>query len=239
MITVDFKRVDIRSNSRILDIGSGPGRHTCAAARFSGVTAIGADISVKDVKEAHERLTVQQELGECNGRWAVLAAGILQLPFDDEVFDLVICAEVLEHLADHNAALSEVDRVLKPGGELVVSVPRFFPEKICWLLSDAYHNTEGGHLRIYRIKSLVGLLETHGLELRGYHYAHSLHSPYWWLKCLVGPTRAYHRLVNLYHRFLVWDLMTQPRISRVLDTLLNPLVGKSLVIYLKKKARRS
>ncbi|HUV76725.1 MAG TPA: SAM-dependent methyltransferase, partial [Desulfobacterales bacterium] len=64
--------------------------------------------------------------------------------------------------------------------------------------------------------------------------AHSLHTPYWWLKCLVGPEREDCRLVNLYHRFLVWDIMRHPWITRFLDRLLNPVMGKSLVVYLTK-----
>jgi hypothetical protein len=41
--------------------------------------------------------------------------------------------------------------------------------------------------------------------------------------------------VNLYHRFLTWDIMKQPRGTRFLENLLNPILGKSLVVYLKKE----
>jgi hypothetical protein len=68
----------------------------------------------------------------------------------------------------------------------------------------------------------------------GTGYAHSLHSPYWWLKCLVGPTRSDSTVVNLYHRFLTWEMMKKPRPVKFLDRLLNPLMGKSLVLYFKK-----
>lgn len=234
MITVDFKRLGLHPGQKILDIGSGPGRHTCAAVRFPGVTAIGADISFDDIKEAKERLRFQQDLNECAGQWGLSTASILNLPFDDGVFDVLLCAEVLEHIPDHESAVAELIRVVKPGGKVAVSVPRYLPEKICWLLSDAYHLVNRGHVRIYRKNELIELLEKQGLHVRGSHYAHGLHSPYWWLKCLVGPTREDHPVVNLVHRFLVWDLMEEPRFSRMLDRLLNPFIGKSLVIYMEK-----
>lgn len=234
MITVDFARLDIRPGHKILDIGSGPGRHTGAAARLSGVTAIGADVSFPDITEAKRRLQYQENLGECRGRWALLTTNILHLPFDNNTFDRVICAEVLEHIADHQGAASELVRVLKPGGTLAVSVPRYLPERICWLLSDEYVNADNGHVRIYTKKQLKMLFEKKGATLWTYHHAHSLHCPYWWLKCLAGPSRQDCRIVNLYHRFLVWDLMKTPALTQWLDHLLNPLMGKSLVCYLRK-----
>ena len=47
-------------------------------------------------------------------------------------------------------------RVLRPGGRIAVTVPRYGPEKICWALSDAYHEVEGGHIRIYSGDELLG-----------------------------------------------------------------------------------
>ena len=44
--------------------------------------------------------------------------------------------------------------MLKPGGALAVTVPRWLPEKVCWMLSDEYHANEGGHIRIYRADEL-------------------------------------------------------------------------------------
>jgi SAM-dependent methyltransferase len=162
-------------------------------------------------------------------------ADVTSLPFKTNYFDLVICSEVMEHVVDHQAAAGELVRVLKPGYNLVVSVPRYWPERICWALSDDYRNSNQGHVRIYKSGKLIHFLESFGLNKWAIHYAHSLHTPYWWLKCLIGPTRNDASVVNLYHRFLTWDIMEQPRITRLLDRLLNPIVGKSIIIYLKKK----
>ena len=236
MITVNFKRLNVKPGARILDMGSGPGRHTCAAYGLKKVTAIAADRNFNDLTEARKRLQYHDEMGaHGGGHWALSCADILDLPFKSDHFDLVICSEVMEHIIDDGRAARELIRVLKPGCPLVVSVPRFLPEKICWALSDEYFNANQGHVRIYKKNKLIALLQASGVVMRGHHYAHSLHSPYWWLKCLVGPTREDSLLVKRYHRFLVWDMMKKPLITRVLNALLNPIMGKSIVLYFIKK----
>jgi SAM-dependent methyltransferase len=166
--------------------------------------------------------------------WTLSAADVTRLPFPEACFDLVVCSEVLEHIPDDRLAMAEIVRVLKPGRPLVVSVPRYLPERICWALSDDYVNANQGHVRIYRKAALIQRLEQTGTRCIGHHYAHSIHAPYWWLKCLVGPTRTDSTAVNLYHRLLVWDIMQKPGLTRFVDRLFNPLLGKSLVLYLRK-----
>ena len=236
MITVNFKRLDIRPGFRILDIGCGSGRHACGAYQCRDITIIGSDLNMEDLNQARERLLFHDKLGEHGGgNWALTAADITCLPFKNECFDLVICSEVLEHIPDEQQAVGELVRVLKSGCNLVVSVPRFWPERLYWTLSKDYASSNQGHIRIYKSKGLTRLLESHGLEKWALHHAHSLHTPYWMLKCLAGPTRSDSTVVNLYHRFLTWDIMQQPRLTRWLDRLLNPVMGKSVVLYLRKE----
>ncbi len=236
MITVDFDRLPLKPGARILDVGCGSGRHTGEASRMRDVVAIGSDICFSDVVKAKERLRYIQELGENGcGFFAAVVADIRHLPFRDGFFDFVICSEVLEHIPDHEAAISEILRVLAPGKDLVVSVPRYLPERICWALSTDYGNSSSGHVRIYRKEELIRLLEGAGATTWATHYAHSLHTPYWWLKCLVGLNREDSELVNLYHSLLVWDIMKRAWITRLLDYLMNPLLGKSVVLYLRKR----
>lgn len=80
----------------------------------------------------------------------------LNLPFPDESFDVVIISEVMEHIPDDKGVLAEMVRVLRPGGRIAITVPRYGPEKVCWTLSDAYHEVEGGHIRIYKADELLG-----------------------------------------------------------------------------------
>ena len=235
MITVDLKKAGLKPGQKVLDIGCGSGRHVAAAYQHPDVTAIGTDLSFQDLGQARERLLFHDRLGEHgHGAWGLNVADITALPFERHAFDLVICSEVMEHIHDERAAAAEIFRVLKPGHTLVISVPRYFPEWVCWKLSDECRLANQGHIRIYRKKRLVALFENLGLQLIGAHYAHSLHTPYWWLKCLVGPTREDACPVNLYHRFLTWDILRKPRLTRSLDRFFNPLFGKSLVLYFVK-----
>jgi SAM-dependent methyltransferase len=158
----------------------------------------------------------------------------LALPFADGTFDRVIASEVLEHIPDDVAAMHELARVLRPGGAMAVTVPRCVPEAVNWALSDEYHDTPGGHVRIYRRSTLERRLASVGLVPGGHHHAHGLHSPYWWLRCLVGPSNDAHVAVAAYHKVLVWDIVRGPFVTRAADRVLSPLIGKSLVLYLTK-----
>jgi hypothetical protein len=161
-----------------------------------------------------------------------------RLPFGDGAFDRVIASEVLEHIPDDGAALTELARVLRPGGTMAVTVPAYVPERICWALSEEYHApyVEGGHVRIYREWELRARMRDAGLTPGFAHHAHSLHSPYWWLRCAVGPTNDDNPAVTAYRRFLEWDIMSAPPVTRWADRVLNPLLGKSLVVYASKRS---
>ena len=168
MITVDFKKAGLKPGQKVLDIGCGSGRHVAAAYQHPEVVAIGTDLSFKDLGDARERLLFHDRLGEHgHGAWGLNVADITALPFARHSFDLVICSEVMEHIHDERAAVAELFRVLKPGHPMVISVPRYVPEWICWKLSDEYHMVNQGHIRIYRKKRLVSLFESFGMQLIG------------------------------------------------------------------------
>ena len=153
---------------------------------------------------------------------------------EDSSLDAVICSEVLEHVVSPEESITEMIRVLKPGGIIALSVPRYLPELICWKLSTEYSQTPGGHVRIFKQSQLKSLATDNGLEYQSFHWAHGLHSPYWWLQCLFWKTKDQSFLIKQYHKFLVWDLMHRPRLTRALEALLQPLIGKSLVMYFRK-----
>jgi ubiquinone/menaquinone biosynthesis C-methylase UbiE len=243
MLTVRPERIGLAPGMRILDVGCGDGRHLAMTRRVAGVTAVGVDLDAHDVGRAAERLRTLDALPPAQGGsvrgagpWLTLRGDIQRLPFPDGAFDCVIASEVLEHLPDDRGALAELTRVLRPGGILAVSVPRTGPEALCWALSRQYRNTPGGHVRIYRRRPLRRMVARAGFRVLGGHFAHGLHAPFWWLKCLVGPDRDDVRVVALYHRLLVWDLMRQPWVTRALETALTPLIGKSMVVYAEKEA---
>ena len=166
----------------------------------------------------------------------VVTADATALPYSDNSFDRVIAAEVLEHIDDDEAAIAELARVLRPGGTIAVTVPARLGERVCWALSSDYHApaVPDGHVRIYRSGELRKKLADVGLAVGDSHGAHGLHTPYWWLRCLVGPRNDSHRLVAAYHRLLVWDITQAPTCTRKLDRLLSAVLPKSLVLYAHK-----
>ena len=232
MLTVDFDRLGLRAGERVLDMGCGAGRHAFEMYRR------GADVVALD-QDADELATVaewfaamREEGGVPAGAEADVKQGdALDLPYPDGEFDRIVAAEVLEHIPDDDTAIAELARVLRPGGTLAVTVPRWLPETVCWALSDEYHEVEGGHVRIYRGEELVAKLERAGLRVTGRAHAHGLHAPYWWLKCAVGTTNDDNPLVKGFHRLLVWDIVKRPWPTRWAERLLDPLIGKSLVLY--------
>jgi SAM-dependent methyltransferase len=235
VLTVDFDRLGLRAGERVLDMGCGAGRHAFEMYRR------GADVIALD-QDADELATVSEWFAAMRDEGSVPAGAeadvkqgdALDLPFPDGEFDRIVAAEVLEHIPDDEAAITELVRVLRPGGTLAVTVPRWLPERICWALSDAYHQVEGGHVRIYRGHELAAKLERAGLRLTGRHHAHALHSPYWWVKCAVGVDNDRNPLVRAMHQVLVWDIVRRPLATRVADRALNPVIGKSMVLYLEK-----
>ncbi len=233
MLTVDMPRFALAPGQRLLDVGCGEGRHTLAAYLRRGVLAVGVDLGFSDLQTARGRIS-DMAAYEPEGEVVFLQGDATGLPFPDHHFDRIICSEVLEHIPNFIAVLDEIYRVLKPGGRLCVSVPRAWPERICWWLSEAYHNTPGGHIRIFNAKFLRGEISRLGLRYDHQHGAHALHVPYWWLRCLLWQQGEEQPLVAGYHRLLVWDLMKRPAVTQWIDRLCNPWMGKSVVMYFNK-----
>ncbi len=236
--TIDFETLKLSDGDRILDLGCGEGRHAISDYMANDVESVGIDLSLGDLETTRERFQEFVEPENTSKSLVISVASAESLPFADESFDKIICSEVLEHIHSYQQVIVEINRVLKTGGIAAISVPRFFPEWICWRLSDAYHEVEGGHVRIFRANELRNDMEATGFICFGKHHAHSLHVPYWWLKCLFWrePGEPNARIVDRYHQFLTWDLMQQPFITRFLDKLLNPIMGKSVVMYFVKSA---
>ncbi|MFN2606940.1 MAG: class I SAM-dependent methyltransferase [Acidimicrobiales bacterium] len=237
MLSVDFARLGLAAGDRLLDLGCGGGRHAFEAHRL-GAAVVAVDRSQAETAGVAGMLAAMRAEGQAPAAalGTAVAGDALALPFPDCAFDRVVAAEVLEHVVDDQAAMAELARVLRPGGTMAVTVPRWLPEQVCWALADDYHApaVAGGHVRVYRAGQLAGRLHDAGLVLQGKDHAHALHVPYWWLRCLVGVHRDDALAVRAYHRFLVWDITRRPPAVRRLERALDPMLGKSLVLYLQK-----
>jgi SAM-dependent methyltransferase len=242
MLTVDYDRLGMRAGDRLLDVGCGAGRHAYEGLRRGG-RVVAYDLDASEVKDTATVLEAMQDddpaVSASGGLGWAVNGDALHVPFPNSSFDRIIASEVLEHVPDDQSAITELTRVLRPGGTIAVTVPRWGPELVNWALSDEYHATPGGHIRIYRAGVLVDRLRAAGLRVTGRGYAHALHTPYWWLRCAVGLRRDDHPVVRAYHQVLVWDIERAPVISfgtRMAEAALNPLIGKSMVLYATRPA---
>jgi SAM-dependent methyltransferase len=239
VLTVRYDWLGLRPGDRVLDLGCGAGRHAFEAAR-RGAHVVAVDMDAAELKDVMGTFAAVSEAGDLPVGVATTAVNgdATRLPFPDASFDRVIAAEVFEHIPDDGAAMAELARVLRPGGTIAVTVPSWMPEQVCWALSEEYHApfVEGGHIRIYGEPGLRRVMRDAGLRPGAAHHAHALHTPYWWLKCAVGPTNDDHPLVRAYHRLLVWDISSAPALTRVTERVLNPVLGKSLVVYATRPA---
>jgi ubiquinone/menaquinone biosynthesis C-methylase UbiE len=240
VLTVDFDKLGLRSGESLLDVGCGHGRHTFEALKR------GASVASVDLDRS--RLTEVGAMGAAmlKGREIdtsvsnlIMEADALRLPFHDETFDRVIASEVLEHISKDESAMAEIARVLRPGGTAAVTIPRRWPERVCWALSKEYVSSAGGHVRIYSVKELKDKLDAAGLRPTTSHHAHAFHSPYWWIKCLAGVDRDEVLAARLYKRFLEWQIIKKSRTLDALERTLDPLLGKSLVVYAVKPVEQT
>jgi SAM-dependent methyltransferase len=139
-----------------LDLGCGDGRLT---AELPADAVTGADVSLVALERAARRV---------RGRF--VRVGLDEpLPFEDGAFDLVLCAETLEHVRDVQLLLSEVRRVLRPGGLLAVTTPaysRWSGLKLALRGWESEFQPLSPHLRFFTKRSLAGVLGELGFEVQ-------------------------------------------------------------------------
>ena len=238
MLTVDFAKFPINPGDRVLDLGCGAGRHAFEAYR-RGARVVAADLDRGELAagQRHVRRHARRGRGRRRRRRprrCPRTRPACRSPTARSTRSSPRRSSSTSR--DDAAAMAEIARVLRPGGTVAVTVPAWLPERICWALSDEYHEVPGGHVRIFTRAELTAKLTAAGLTPAGAHHAHGLHSAYWWLKCAVGVHDDAHPAVRAYHRLLVWDIMRKPALTRLSEAALNPLIGKSLVIYATKTA---
>jgi len=152
------KHVKIDENFRVLDIGCGDGRFldlVPAKHKFGvDVSSVGVELAKKKGIDAHV-VDVEHD----------------KLPFESNFFDMVFCMEVLEHVFDISLLLSEIKRVLKPGGHIHATVPNEvyrFDRRARILLGGYFLKIrphEAAHIRFFNKSTLKGTFLKEGFKV--------------------------------------------------------------------------
>jgi 2-polyprenyl-3-methyl-5-hydroxy-6-metoxy-1,4-benzoquinol methylase len=149
----------VRAGERVLDVGCGEGRFASELAR-AGTEVVGIDIAEEPLRRARLRYPeLDLRHVQATGEW----------PLPDASFDAVWAGEVIEHVADTAGWLSEVRRVLRSGGSLLLSTPDHGRlEMLWWALAprafEVLFDPRADHLRFYRSRTLTELFEEFGFQ---------------------------------------------------------------------------
>ncbi len=235
---VDFFLLGIRPGQRVLDIGCGEGRHVIGTCH-NPCLGVGLDIDRRLLREARRRLAASARAmpGWIKGQGEFVLADACHLPFVDGAFDHVIACEVVEHVPDDDGLLREAVRVLRPGGVLVVSIPRFLPEALCWAINRELMTLPGSHLRIYRPGAMERKLRRLGLDLFAHTHDHGYWSLYWLafaaLNRFLKGRRSERAMAWLKRRLDSYSLRPGPVTARLEDGI-NRHFSKTCVFYARK-----
>jgi 2-polyprenyl-6-hydroxyphenyl methylase/3-demethylubiquinone-9 3-methyltransferase len=149
----------VQAGERVLDVGCGEG-HLAAELARAGAEVVGIEVAAEPLRRArlrHPELDLREVAAE--GAW----------PLVDASFDVVWAGEVIEHVADTAGWLSEVRRVLRSGGGLLLSTPDHGRLRMLWWALaprafDAHFDPRADHLRFYTSRTLTELLEQFGFH---------------------------------------------------------------------------
>ena len=234
MLTFNLTKYELNESGIMLDVGCGEGRHIFGIMQeHPEMKCIGLDMDNDSLHKAEEGYEYFKSISNAGAEF--IKGSAYSLPFLDNSLDLIVCSEVLEHLHQYNDAVKEIHRVLKPGGKFYASVPASWPEKICWALSKDYQNQPGGHLRIFNQSRLVSEIEESGFKFLSSDRFHSIHAPYWWLRCFFWNTQDSNFVVNGYKKMLERHILKKPFFLDFIDKIFNPFLGKSFSMYFEKK----
>ena len=165
--------LDVKPGDLVLDAGCGEGFYVMLLDELYGCEIVGLDNDPQILEKA------KRWVGE-KPNVKLLIGDVTKLPFEDKSFDKIILSEVLEHVPNDRQALTEMYRVLKPGGVLGLTVPNhnypFLWDPLNWLrehLGLGHFSPESGffggiwamHLRLYYFSEIKKLVEAAGFKI--------------------------------------------------------------------------
>jgi 2-polyprenyl-3-methyl-5-hydroxy-6-metoxy-1,4-benzoquinol methylase len=226
---IDLSSLGLFQGARVLDIGCARGFTMIELAKRD-CRVFGIEVLRHLAKEASGNLNRNEVIG------IIINGSADSLPFPNYFFDALICTEVIEHVPNAEEVLSEIHRVLRPGGRLCLSLPTWFTERL-FLFLDHNFATFSGHLRIFRPGEMKKLLESQGFKILKVSKHYFEWSVYWLFRTLFLKTepsfyegaRKYERLDYSYKR--MWRAIDKLMIGQLVKLIGNCIFPKSHYFY--------
>lgn len=165
------EELDLKNDEKILEVGCGNGYHLNLLNKLGfNLTLVGIDndtLALRDARKIIRDNRVKLQLADAN-----------KLPFEDNIFDKVVISEVIEHIEEEQKVLSEIYRVLKTRGVMVLTTCNvdypFLWDPVNWILqhllrthikSGFWAGIWNQHLRLYKINALNNLIKKNGFKI--------------------------------------------------------------------------
>ncbi|OGM22979.1 hypothetical protein A2961_01100 [Candidatus Woesebacteria bacterium RIFCSPLOWO2_01_FULL_39_21] len=159
-----------QKNETVLDAGCGDGFYLHLLSKLCSARLVGLDDNPKALDLAKSYVKSK--------KLKLVEGSVMNMPFEDDIFDKIICSEVLEHLPDDVGGLREFKRVLKKGGVLTITVPShnypFLWDPVSFILEKVFgtHIKDGfwagvwnQHIRLYTPEGLIQTVKKSGLKV--------------------------------------------------------------------------
>ncbi|MDA1196662.1 MAG: class I SAM-dependent methyltransferase [Nanoarchaeota archaeon] len=148
--------------SKALDIGCTDGGFAARLKKAFGFDMYGLDMAEGSIASCKEK-----------GVKGIVHNLEQPMPIEDDTFDLITLCEVIEHIFDTDFLLSEIKRILKPGGVFIITTPNIasLTNRLTMLIgkyptSAEYRASGSGHIRIYTFSALINQMKEHGFLIK-------------------------------------------------------------------------
>jgi 2-polyprenyl-3-methyl-5-hydroxy-6-metoxy-1,4-benzoquinol methylase len=186
---VRFFLAGLPEGARVLDVGCGRGVLLREIAS-RGFEAHGIELSEAAARGADPRAHIR------------IAPRLSEAGYPDAFFDEVILWHVLEHLRDPRETLQQAQRVLRPGGRLVIAVPNFTSAQARWAGPAWFHLDLPRHLHHFGLSALERLITDTGFICEARHHFSLRQNPFGWIQSALNrsPSLPRNGLYQLLHR---------------------------------------
>jgi SAM-dependent methyltransferase len=186
---ISFLSRGLDAGARVLDVGCGRGVILGALAD-RGFEVHGVEISAEAARGADPRAEIR------------IAPTLVEADYPDAFFDEIVIWHVLEHLVDPRSTVTEMQRILKPNGRLIVAVPNFESAQARWSGGAWFHLDLPRHLYQFPLSALRRMLGDVGFEVVSDHHFSLRQNPFGWMQSAMNRWRTLPRngLYTLLHR---------------------------------------